>query len=65
MQGRKRGGQPGNANATKHGRHSRAAKERRLAEAEARHRRSIEWASRCPQTDYGAIVDQLRRSGRH
>ncbi len=66
MDGRKRGGQPGNVNALKHGRRSkRFTSERRAthrAKIEQRHAREREWASAAPKTDYGAICDAIAAS---
>jgi hypothetical protein len=62
---RKRGGQPGNQNALKHGRRSkilkRARRQARQAAWEAEQERSRAWAAACPATDYGAIADALKR----
>jgi hypothetical protein len=59
---KKRGAQPGNRNAIKHGRFSaplRAARRAaNLAAWEENQRRSDEWMN--PQTDYGAIVEGIR-----
>ena len=60
MPNRKRGGQPGNGNAIKHGRFSASVRAARLAAWEEQQRRSDEWMKRIPETDYGAIVDNLR-----
>lgn len=64
MQGRKRGGQPGNVNALKHGQRSkRFIAERRAAhhvETEQRHTREREWADAAPKTDYSAICAAIR-----
>jgi len=60
MLNRKRGGQPGNRNATKHGCHSAPVRAARLAAWKEQQRRSDEWMKTIPQTDYGAIIDQLR-----
>jgi hypothetical protein len=61
---RKRGGQPGNQNAVKHGRHSAPVRAARHVAALARYeeskRKSAEWVKLCPTTDYGAIVDRIR-----
>src|SRR5438477_474475 len=57
---RARGGQPGNQNAVKHGRHSVPVRAARLAAFAEQQRRSAEWMKTIPQTDYGAIVDNLR-----
>jgi hypothetical protein len=54
---RKRGGQPANRNAVKHGRYSasvRAADEERRARAQA-------WAAQMPVTDYAAICEGIRK----
>lgn len=62
---RKRGGQPGNSNAVKHGRFTaaaRAARLERIASLNAQRRTSeAAWASQAPQVDYGKIIDQLRK----
>jgi hypothetical protein len=59
-----RGGQPGNQNAVTHGLFSAPVRAARRAALQALHeesrRKSEEWASLCPPTDYGAIVDRLR-----
>jgi uncharacterized protein YjcR len=60
MPRRKRGGQPGNQNAVKHGRFSAPVRAARLAAWAEQQRRSDEWMKTMPQTDYGAIVDGLR-----
>jgi hypothetical protein len=64
MPKRKRGGQPGNQNAIKHGRHSAPVRAARRAAVQAFYeesrRKSDEWAKMCPATDYDAIVDGLR-----
>ncbi len=61
---KKRGAQPGNRNAIKHGRFSvplRAARRAAsLAAWEENQVRSDEWMKTIPQTDYGAIVEGLR-----
>jgi hypothetical protein len=62
MQGRKRGGQPGNQNAVTHGRHSAAGRAERKAAADERQRRSDEWTRSAPRTDYGAICDTIAAS---
>ncbi|KYH01710.1 hypothetical protein SE91_27375 [Bradyrhizobium sp. DOA1] len=58
---RKRGGQPGNFNALKHGRRSprKRAERREKYQAAADERRAGEkaWAAALPKTDYGAICD--------
>jgi hypothetical protein len=71
---RKRGGQPGNKNAVgnqnavNHGRYTaaaRAAREARWAvwraEWQERERRSALWIAAQPKTDYGRIIDELKR----
>ena len=67
MQGRKRGGQPGNVNALKHGQRSkRFIGERRaahLAETAERRARERAWADAAPKTDYGAICAAIQASG--
>ncbi len=60
MQGRKRGGQPGNQNAVTHGRHSAPRKVQRAIEAVQRRRREAEWEAKIPVTDYGAICAQIQ-----
>ena len=69
---RKRGGQPGNENALKHGRYSpRRRAERRarhVAEFEEKQRKAAAWMASMPITDYGAICDAIaadkaRRAG--
>jgi hypothetical protein len=66
MQGRKRGGQPGNTNALKHGRRSkRFAAERRArhrAEIEERHAKEQAWANTATKIDYAAICDAIQIS---
>jgi hypothetical protein len=62
MPTRKRGGQPGNQNATTHGRHSAPVRAARLAAFEEQQRRSAEWMKTMPKTDWGAICDAIRRS---
>ena len=61
---RKRGAQPGNKNALRHGRYSVPLRAARLAALQAamkeREQRSDEWMNTVPATDYNAIVDQLR-----
>ena len=57
---KKRGAQPGNQNAVKHGRHSATVRAARLAASREQQRRSDEWRRAQPQIDYGAIVDNLR-----
>jgi hypothetical protein len=57
---RKRGGQPGNQNATTHGRFSAPVRIARIAAYKEQRCRSAEWTKKMPQTDYGAIVDGLR-----
>jgi hypothetical protein len=61
MLGRKKGGQPGNQNAVTHGRHSAPRRAERRAAEEERQRKHGEWMATIPATDYGAIVDRLRR----
>jgi hypothetical protein len=64
MSNGKRGGQPGNRNAIKHGRFSvplRAARRAASRAAwEAKERQSQAWMSAVPRTDYAAICDGLR-----
>ena len=64
MPERKRGAQPGNKNAMKHGRYSVPLHAARLASVRAafkeQQRRSDEWIKTIPKTDYAAIVEGLR-----
>ena len=64
MPERKRGAQPGNKNAMKHGRFSVPLRAARLAAVRAafkeRQRLSDEWIKSAPKTDYAAIVEGLR-----
>jgi hypothetical protein len=64
MPERKRGGQPGNQNALKHGRHSAPVRAARLVAVlalnEESRRKSAEWIKTIPATDYRAICDGLR-----
>ncbi|MBR1190073.1 hypothetical protein [Bradyrhizobium sp. AUGA SZCCT0160] len=69
---RKRGAQPGNWNALKHGRRSpRKRSERRaahLVQFEARRAREKAWADAAPKIDYGKVADMIaadkaRRAG--
>ena len=57
---RKRGGQPGNKNAIKHGRYSVPLRAARLAAVRAawkeKQRLSDEWIKTVPKTDYAAIA---------
>lgn len=61
---KRRGGQPGNVNALKHGQRSkRFTAERRArhhAEIEERHARERAWADAAPKTDYGAIYAAIQ-----
>jgi hypothetical protein len=65
MAARKRGGQPGNENAVKHGRFRASVRAERRAAllAAAEQRRIIEqaWAAKAPVIDYGAICATIRR----
>lgn len=65
-QKRKRGGQPENFNALKHGRRSvrKRAERRAIAVARFREReaQSAEWRNSIPKTDYGAICDVIAAS---
>jgi hypothetical protein len=65
MPQRKLGGQPGNKNAIKHGRHSVPLRAARLAAVRTvfkeQRRRADEWIASRPTTDYDAICDELRR----
>jgi hypothetical protein len=60
---RKRGGQPANRNALKHGRYSAPLRASRrseiLAALEEHERKSREWVMSCPTTDYTAIAESL------
>ena len=64
MPERKRGAQPGNKNAMKHGRFSVPLRAARLAAGraafKARQRLSAVWIKTVPKTDYAAIVEGLR-----
>jgi hypothetical protein len=63
---RKRGGQPKNQNALKHGRHStplRAARRAAvLAAAEEKRVSDARWAEQMPRIDYAAIIECIRKS---
>lgn len=65
MSNGKKGGQPGNQNAMKHGRYSlpkRAARRAMCAAREQEQReKHAEWVKTVPQTDYGAICNGLKR----
>jgi hypothetical protein len=65
MQGRKKGAQPGNSNALKHGRYSVPARAARRAAWEAERaeqaRRHAEWMKTIPKTDYSAICAAIER----
>lgn len=62
-EGRKRGAQPGNSNALRHGRYSvRKRAERRAArlpEIEAKRQRHAEWMATMPQQDWEAVFDSI------
>ena len=64
MSKRKRGAQPGNKNAMKHGRYSVPLRAAWLASVRAsfkeQQRRSDEWIKTIPKTDYAAIIEGLR-----
>ena len=64
MPKRKRGAQPGNKNAMKHGRYTVPLRAARLASVrdafKDQQRRSDEWIKTIPKTDYAAIVEGLR-----
>jgi hypothetical protein len=68
MSDRKRGGQPGNENAMKHGRFSVRKRAERRAIRQAgdaeRERRHAEWMATIPKTDYGAICARIAGSTR-
>jgi hypothetical protein len=64
MPNRKRGGQPSNGNAIKHGRFSAPVRAARLAAAEQRAKQHREWCKTMPTTDYGAICDAIKAHGR-
>jgi len=68
MQGRKKGGQPGNVNALKHGQRSKRFMAIRRAECDAAleedRAKSQAWADAAPKTDYAAICDAIRSSER-
>ena len=69
---RRKGGQPNNQNALKHGRYSPRVKAERLAAWRARHeeerreerRKADEWAATIPPIDYAGICDALERERR-
>jgi hypothetical protein len=61
MPQRKRGAQPGNRNALKHGRHTKARRQQRQAEWEAEQVKHRAWMAKMPATDYGAICDALTK----
>jgi hypothetical protein len=64
MPERKRGGQPGNHNAMKHGRYSAPLRAARLAAVRAawkeKQRLSDEWIKTVAKTDYAAICERAR-----
>jgi hypothetical protein len=62
MPNRKRGGQPDNQNAVKHGRHGAPVRAARIAAWKEQQRRSDEWARSMPSVDYGAICEHIRQS---
>jgi hypothetical protein len=68
MSNGKKGGQPGNQNAMKHGRYSlpkRAARRAIYAAREQERReKHAEWVKTVPQTDYAAICAQIAASKR-
>jgi hypothetical protein len=61
----RRGGQPGNQNAVKHGRYREFARaERRaamMARAEKQRIHDQVWAAQMPVTDYDVICEEIRR----
>lgn len=63
MQKRKRGGQPGNKNAWKHGHFSKVMSTERRAAWESERERSRAWAAKMPATDYAAICAAMEASG--
>ena len=62
---RKRGGQPNNRNALRHGRYSVRLKAERWAAGQAERdearRREMEWFASCPKVDYASRIDELIR----
>ncbi len=65
MPNRKRGGQPGNGNAIKHGRFSALVRAARVAVTEERAQQNRAWLMAMPKTDYGAICDAIKAHGRN
>jgi hypothetical protein len=65
MEKRKRGAQPGNSNALRHGKYSVPRRAERRAAREAAHAeralRHAEWLKTIPKTDYASIVEGLKR----
>ena len=61
MPKRKKGGQPGNTNAVKHGKYRAATRAARLEAARKAAERNCEWAAKCPVVDYQRVLDELRR----
>jgi cob(I)alamin adenosyltransferase len=65
MEKRKKGAQPGNSNALRHGKYSVARRAERRAAREAEHAeralRHAEWLKTIPKTDYASIVEGLKR----
>ena len=61
MRRRKKGGQPYNQNAVKHGRYSKPLREKRMREFEARRDRERAWwrSNPPPRTDYAAICSDI------
>lgn len=55
MPARKPGGQPGNENALRHGRHSKRQREQRRIEHDAEAERHRAWMRAAPKTNYRAI----------
>jgi hypothetical protein len=62
MDGKKRGGQPGNQNAVTHGRFSEPARFARLAAAAEREEKHRRWMKTIPKTDYAAICAEMAPS---
>ena len=59
--GRRRGAQPNNTNAVTHGRHSRATRLARLAEAQKRRSASETWLMQIPDWDWQSLCKAIRK----
>lgn len=62
MPDRKRGGQPGNENAVKHGRYSRRRKAERQAKAVEQAEQHRKWMRTVPKIDYATICATIEAS---